>query len=167
MKMKNRIGFTLLEVLIAIAILATLVLIIVPSGGSVISTNKINEIKNNASTIEIALANYYTYKKQYPVSTLVDPTQVSLASETIIRAQLSSFGLDPNLYTSLKTHFMVIDNKQLGDYMTRNVADSFSNYFYVDRVTGIAGYNNEISGLIYTKTTLKDKNGIVYSGKYN
>lgn len=64
--MKNKFGFTIIEVLVVIGIIAILTAIIFPSISEIRKKNRDTERVSDISNIQLGLALYFSHKKEYP-----------------------------------------------------------------------------------------------------
>lgn len=73
-KLQNRKGFTLVELLIVMAIIGVLVLIAIPQFSKSTQSSQLKAVQNNARTIVSAAGIYYADKGSFPadIKTLID-----------------------------------------------------------------------------------------------
>ena len=87
--MRLKKGFTLVEVVVVIAIMGILTVIIIPSLNNARSRNRDTERVADIGTIQLGLLNYYTKYGYYP-------TSLDSASTSINQYIVASAFLDPN-----------------------------------------------------------------------
>ena len=75
--MKKNIGFTLLELIIVVLIIAILAAIAIPSYQNYITKSKIKEAQSNLIALSLSVENAYQRTLSYPNADLTETSQIS------------------------------------------------------------------------------------------
>lgn len=75
--MKKNIGFTLLELMIVVLIIAILAAIAIPSYQNYITKSKIKEAQSNLIALSLSVENTYQRTLSYPNADLTETSQIS------------------------------------------------------------------------------------------
>ena len=136
--LKRRNGFTLIEIIVTIAILGILVLLAAPKFGEHVQTAELTRSFSDAKSIQNASERYFMDKEDWPRLT-DDPytsEEIKAYSEHIYDTTGKEVNLDPNGnyynidYNKLKEYIKVPSNKE--DYILQNPVGKI---FYMDGLT--------------------------------
>lgn len=154
--MKNNKGFTLIEILLVIAILSVLLLIFIPKGSTSVKNNEVNVMKLNAEEIETAFVYYYGENQSYPDAGSITQT-VSVNTQTIIDQKLNQFG-STDTYNDLvsKNYLKKIDINKIRTYLKSS--EKINDFFYIS--------DGALKGRVFSYTDKSNQKGLVYSGNY-
>lgn len=157
MDLSGRRGFTLIEILIVVAIIGTLLLIFIPKEKNIISNANTSKLQQNGKKIEDAISSYYIENDSFPVSGNITAS-VSQKTKDIINQELTARG-SVSTYNDLKNNNMlkIIDGIKLSKFLKQNNIET-SNYFVVT--------STELKGFVFSYTTLQNKKGVEFSGNY-
>lgn len=75
--MKKNRGFTLIEILIVVILIAILAAIAIPSYQNYVTKTKIKEAQSNLIALSLSAENYYQRTLAYPVATLSSSSQLT------------------------------------------------------------------------------------------
>jgi prepilin-type N-terminal cleavage/methylation domain-containing protein len=184
----NQKGFTLIEILIVVAILASLVLIFSPNFGLF---NKADGTALNAKakSVETATFQYYIDNETYPYGVAPVATDFGAAASsqkldllTLVQSAnglgLSFVDTEADLNNFLTNQTVLVDSAALASYVKGSSAN-LADYVIVKYNSADAAlYNGSlaaltaaeqaeivaIDGYILSKETIKDNNGIIYNG---
>lgn len=175
LKNKRKKGFTLIEMLIVLAIIAALVLIISPSFGS-IKKSQGTSLNAQAKGVETAILQYEMannnltdYIKAAPAVT--DPTWMGTAANVTSLKDLlvKEAGLDPAAPVTAKvtatffaTHTKSLDETKLSKYV-KGSSDKMKNFVVIDSADADI---QKLNGKILSLTFVKDNDGYFYNGSY-
>lgn len=101
--MKQNKGFTLLELMIVIAIIAIVASIAIPTYTGYVTTARMVEAKNNIAALTLAEEEYFLEKNMYFYDTSNDNTNLSNASDTLWTASKGDDGNENFIYTVTST----------------------------------------------------------------
>lgn len=154
--MFNKKGFTLIELILVVSIIAVLIILFFPKGETILSDSKINKLRINGLKLENASALYFQDYDSYPVSGDVS-TNVSVNTKNIINQQLYEKNAADTFASLMNDHaFKVIDGSKIKKYLKSN--DEVGQYFLV--TSGV------LKGNVYSYETFIDKNKNVFSANY-
>ena len=154
--MKNRTGFTLLEVLIVVAIISILVVIFSSNFSSHFKVAQLNSMKGDSKMLETAVASYAIDHKQMPIDG--NPSGVSAETEQIINTRLEAMG-SSDTFGSLYSEgaIQTIDLAKL-NVKGSNAEKLKSEFFVLTK--------DPLKGEVYSRKAYEDREGEYNSGLY-
>lgn len=96
--MNNNNGFTLLELIITVVIVAILASIAIPSYQNYITRSKIKEAQSNLIALSLSAENYYQRTLNYPTATINSSS--ALSSDTVFKTWAPSSNVFEYKYAS-------------------------------------------------------------------
>lgn len=157
MRKLNKNGFTLIEMLIVVAIIGALVLIFVPKSDLILTETKLNTQKVNSAQLETASSLYFNDNNTQPtgsdISTTVSPETISIINNMLKENNSSLTFTDLKNNHSLKT----LNSSNLKPYLKNAV--NLNDYFIVS--------DGLLMGRVFTYKVIQDKNKEFYSGRYH
>ena len=151
--MNNREGFTLLEILIVIAIIGVLVLIFAVNGNEHLKEGKLVEMQGDAKALESQIAAYYVEHKEYPRGGAYPNSNLSMDVQKIIDQELAN---KKSSLTSDDLTFYEIDASHIG---FKTDSTKINRYFFTDQ--------SPLEGIVFSKEIKRDRQGLAYSGLYH
>jgi prepilin-type N-terminal cleavage/methylation domain-containing protein len=163
---KNRKGFTIIELIVVMAILAILVALAVPRYLGYTKDAEVTAMASDSKVIEQASYQYALKNDdQWPVGQEV--TTLDATVQGIIDKALTAKGATAQANDLLTANaFKQIDATKINPFI-RSTKNPISEYFIVDRVSGVTGYNNELEGMVFSVKALPDSNGVNHSGLFD
>jgi prepilin-type N-terminal cleavage/methylation domain-containing protein len=167
---KKQAGFTLIEILIVVAIIASLLLIFAPNGFLTFGGSQVQELRSNGKTLANGLTQYYIENKSYPASAPIVANAIDSNTKVTIRSMLSERGVfDPyTAYADIVAAggFKRIDDLKIKDMIAID-SSKLANYFFVDNIAETSEYKNQLAGYVFSYISKKATNGTLYSGEFN
>lgn len=150
--MRNK-GFTLLEMLIVVAIIGVLVLMFVSNSKSHWKEAELKSMQGNAKALETAVASYYLNNDAYPNSTTYDLSAIPEEVVHVIETELEKKGSGK---TPADFTYYNIDGAKLD---IKGDSDNYEKFFFTDE--------EPLSGMVFSKQEYKDRGNTVFSGVYS
>jgi prepilin-type N-terminal cleavage/methylation domain-containing protein len=163
-------GFTLIEMLITVTIIAVLVLVFLPNSIGMYQDSQARKIQGNGKSLETTLYDYRMSNASYPFSaTAVNTSKMDASTVLAIKTQLTKKGVvDAELaYSDIVAAggFKLIDEAKISSISKIRTSD-LNNYFYIDVIPETANYKNEIDGYVFSFKSQRDSKNGVYSALY-
>lgn len=122
--LNNRRGFTLIEIVIAVAIVAIFAAAISPMVFRHLEDAKISKAQNEAETVGTAVLNYYKDTGAWPYTNANGPTGNSI--DRVLSSDDVATGTGPDAQAGAGNWGTYGNTKRLGDYLYYNNADNDS-----------------------------------------
>jgi prepilin-type N-terminal cleavage/methylation domain-containing protein len=163
-------GFTLIEMLITVTIVAVLVIIFLPNSIGMYRDSQVKKIQGNGRSLETTLYDYRMNNASYPFSaTAVNTSNMDASTVLAIKTQLTKKGVvDAELaYSDIVAAggFKLIDEAKISS-ISKVRTNDLNNYFYIDVIPETANYKNEIDGYVFSFKSQRDSKNGLYSALY-
>lgn len=174
-KIKNdyQKGFTLMETLGVIAIIAIILAIGIPFVSGIVKDSSTQDFVSNAKNLEDAAHMYYRDEGKLPTTEII--TDVTDRSKLVIKSELLKAGiLDPETvieqmlidgvikkisYDDIREYTRVTDGDEgTEEFMIIDSADISNGKYGV--------YENEIAGFVFSTDVRENSSGVIFSGSY-
>lgn len=146
-------GFTLLEMLIVVAIIGALILIFSQNGKNYFSEAELKRMQGTAKSLETGIASYYTTHKTFPTSNSYNTNDITPEVGSIINYELQKRGSTKE-YTDLT--YYEVDNNKISSIIRSKNTDS---YFF--------STEEPIEGMVFSKKIKSGASNKEFSGLYS
>ena len=168
---KNQKGFTLLEMLIVVAIIGVLVLIFAPSF-NVFNKADGTALNGKAKSIETAVFTYEVENDAYPVGPVLTTFAADFdGAEADMLALLGDLGLStvvtdgPTLDNFISTYVYSLDPAEVSKYVKGSNA-TIGDFYVIDSYGAPEPEFKALDGSILSREIVTDSDGNVYNGTF-